>query len=68
MRRADWIRLGSSSYDFPPLQTSGPLMPTVIDTRKAFRRLQEQGGFNEEQADAILDLFADVDEQVATKR
>lgn len=42
-------------------------MPTIIDTRKAFRRLQDQGGFSEEQADAIVDLFADVDEQVATK-
>jgi hypothetical protein len=42
-------------------------MPTVIDTRKAFRRLQEQGGFSDEQADAIVDIFTDVDEQVATR-
>ena len=42
-------------------------MPTLIDTRKAFRRLQEEGGFSDAQADAIVDIFTDVDEQVATK-
>lgn len=42
-------------------------MPTIIDTRKAFRRLQERGGFNEDQADAIVDVLTNVDEQVATK-
>ena len=42
-------------------------MPTLIDTRDAFRRLQDQGGFSEDQADAIVDIFTDVDEQVATR-
>jgi len=42
-------------------------MPTLIDTRDAFRRLQNQGGFSEDQADAIVDIFTDVDEQVATR-
>lgn len=42
-------------------------MPTIIDTRKAFRRLQERGGFSEDQADAIVDVLTNVDEQVATK-
>ena len=42
-------------------------MPTLIDTRDAFRRLQDQGGFTEDQADAIVDIFTDVDEQVATR-
>ena len=42
-------------------------MPTLIDTRDAFRRLQNQGGFTEDQADAIVDIFTDVDEQVATR-
>ena len=41
-------------------------MPTLIDTREAFRRLREQGGFSDEQADAIVDIFTDIDEQVAT--
>jgi F0F1-type ATP synthase membrane subunit b/b' len=39
-------------------------MPTLIDTRDAFRRLRE-GGLSEEQADAIVELFRDTDE-VAT--
>jgi flagellar capping protein FliD len=39
----------------------------LIDTRKAFRRLREEGGFSDAQADAIVDIFTDVDEQVATK-
>jgi len=42
-------------------------MPTLIDTRDAFRRLRDQGGFSEEQADAIVDLFRDADEEVATR-
>jgi hypothetical protein len=42
-------------------------MPTLIDTRDAFRRLQEHGGFSEAQADAIVDIFTDVDDQVATR-
>ena len=42
-------------------------MPTLIDTRDAFRRLQDQGGFSKDQADAIVDIFTDVDEQVATR-
>jgi uncharacterized membrane protein YheB (UPF0754 family) len=42
-------------------------MPALIDTRKAFRRLQEQGGFTDDQADAIVDVLTDVDEQVATR-
>jgi DNA gyrase/topoisomerase IV subunit A len=42
-------------------------MPTLIDTRDAFRRLQDQGGFSEDQADAIVDIFTDVDKQVATR-
>jgi archaellum component FlaC len=42
-------------------------MPTPIDTRGAFRQLREEGGFSEEQADAIVDIFTDVDEQVATR-
>ena len=42
-------------------------MPTLIDTRTAFRRLHEEGGFSEEQADAIVDLFRDADEEVATR-
>lgn len=42
-------------------------MPTLIDTREAFRRLREQGGFTDEQADAIVDLFRDADEEVATR-
>lgn len=42
-------------------------MPTLIDTREAFRRLREQGGFTDDQADAIVDIFTDVDEQVATR-
>lgn len=42
-------------------------MPTLIDTREAFRRLRDQGGFSDEQADAIVDIFTDVDEQVATR-
>ena len=42
-------------------------MPTLIDTRNAFRRLHEEGGFSEEQADAIVDLFHDADEEVATR-
>jgi len=29
-------------------------MPTLIDTRNAFRRLHEEGVFSEEQADAIV--------------
>jgi len=36
------------------------------DTRKATERLQE-GGVPKEQADAIVDLFVDAEEQVATK-
>jgi gamma-glutamyl phosphate reductase len=42
-------------------------MPTLIDTHEAFRRLQRDGGFSDEQADAIVDLFRDADEQVATR-
>lgn len=42
-------------------------MPTLIDTREAFRRLREEGGFTNEQADAIVDLFRDADEEVATR-
>lgn len=42
-------------------------MPTLIDTRTAFRRLHEEGGFSEQQADAIVDLFRDADEEVATR-
>jgi DNA repair exonuclease SbcCD ATPase subunit len=42
-------------------------IPTLIDTRKAFRQLQEEEGFSDAQADAIVDIFTDVDEQVATK-
>ena len=41
-------------------------MPLLKDTRKAAERLQE-GGVPEEQANAIVDLFVDADEQVATK-
>lgn len=36
------------------------------DTRKATERLQEGGG-PKEQADAIVDLFVNAEEQVATK-
>lgn len=43
------------------------IMPTLIDTRDAFRQLREKGGFSEEQADAIVDLFRDADEEVATR-
>lgn len=42
-------------------------MPTFIDTQKAFRRLREDGGFSDEQADAIVDLFRDAGEEVATR-
>ena len=42
-------------------------MPTLIDTRTAFRQLRDEGGFSEDQADAIVDIFTDVDEQVATR-
>lgn len=42
-------------------------MPTLIDTQHAFDRLRREGGFSEEQADAIVDLFRDADEQVATR-
>ena len=42
-------------------------MPTLINTRDAFRRLQNQGGFTEDQADAIVNLFRDADEEVATR-
>ena len=42
-------------------------MPIPIDTRDAFRQLREEGGFSEEQADAIIDLFRDADEEVATR-
>jgi len=42
-------------------------MPALIDTREAFRRLQEQGGFTDDQADAIVDIFADANEQIATR-
>lgn len=42
-------------------------MPTLIDTREAFRRLRKEGGFTDEQADAIVDIFSDVDEQVVTR-
>ena len=42
-------------------------MPTPIDTRDAFRRLRDEGGFSESQADAIVDLFRDTDEEVATR-
>jgi len=42
-------------------------MPTLIDTRDAFRRLREEGGFSEQEADAIVDLFRDADEEVATR-
>jgi len=42
-------------------------MPTLIDTRDAFRQLREEGGFSEDQADAIVDLFRDADEEVATR-
>ena len=42
-------------------------MSTLIDTRDAFRRLQNQGGFPQEQADAIVDLFRDAGEEVATR-
>jgi uncharacterized protein YhaN len=41
-------------------------MPLLKDTRKAAERLQE-GGVPEDQANAIVDLFVDADEQVATK-
>ena len=49
--------------------TDGPrrfAMPLLKDTRKAAERLQE-GGVPEEQANAIVDLFVDADEQVVTK-
>lgn len=49
------------------LHRSSASMPTLIDTRKAFRQLREEGGFSDAQADAIIDIFTDVDEQVATK-
>lgn len=39
---------------------------SLRDTRKATERLQE-GGVPKEEADAIVDLFVDVEEQVATK-
>jgi hypothetical protein len=42
-------------------------MLALIDTRDAFRRLREEGGFSQEQADAIVDLFRDADEEVATR-
>ena len=42
-------------------------MLALIDTRDAFRRLREKGGFSQEQADAIVDLFRDADEEVATR-
>ena len=42
-------------------------MPTLIDTRTAFRQLRDEGGFSEKQADAIVDLFRDADEEVATR-
>jgi len=42
-------------------------MPTLIDTRDAFRRLRNEGGFSEEQADVIVDLFRDADREVATR-
>ena len=41
-------------------------MPTFIDTQKAHRRLTGSG-VPEDQADAIVDLFRDADEQVATR-
>jgi hypothetical protein len=41
-------------------------MPTLIDTRDAFRRLHE-AGLSESEADAIVDLFRDADEEVATR-
>ena len=42
-------------------------MPTLIDTQHAFDRLRTEGGFSDEQANAIVDLFRDADEQVATR-
>jgi hypothetical protein len=42
-------------------------MLALIDTRDAFRRLREEGGFSQKQADAIVDLFRDADEEVATR-
>lgn len=42
-------------------------MPALIDTREAFRRLREEGGFTDAQADAIVDILTDVDEQLATR-
>ena len=42
-------------------------MLALIDTRDAFRRLSEEDGFSEKQADAIVDLFRDADEEVATR-
>jgi tetrahydromethanopterin S-methyltransferase subunit G len=42
-------------------------MPTLIDTQHAFDRLRSEGGFSDEQANAIVDLFRDADEQVATR-
>jgi uncharacterized membrane protein len=41
-------------------------MPTLIDTQKAYRRLTDSG-VPETQADAIVDLFRDADDQVATQ-
>jgi hypothetical protein len=41
-------------------------MPTLIDTQKAHRRLTDSG-VPETQADAIVDLFRDADDQVATR-
>ena len=40
---------------------------TLIDTREAFRRLREEGGFTDVQANPIVDLFRDVDEEIATQ-
>ena len=41
-------------------------MPLLKDAREAVDRLRE-GGVPEEQANAIVDLFVDADEQVATQ-
>jgi len=42
-------------------------MPTLINTHDAFRQLREEGGFSEQQANAIVGAFGDTDEEVATR-
>jgi hypothetical protein len=74
-RRANRTNLGSLKLPFVPFHSHGAscgffLVPKDMrlkDTCQAVERLQE-GGVPEEQANAIVDLFVDADEQIATQQ